>query len=126
MNKITQLNTKQAAKVLMCSPSVVRMRILRNQIKADRWGRDIVINTEDLARHIVGSRRAYNHKFASAYDMQELIRLEYLRGEIESERISYGEIAELESLAEYIAPDDAVLSEWAGIPEDVFNNTGVK
>ena len=44
-------------------------------------------------------------------------RLEYLRGEIEAERISYGEIAELQSLAEYIEPDDTLLLEWAGIPE---------
>ena len=44
-------------------------------------------------------------------------RLEYLRGEINAERISYGEIAELQSLAEYIEPGDAQLLEWAGVPE---------
>lgn len=44
-------------------------------------------------------------------------RLAYLRGEIEAERISYGEIAELQSLAEYIDPDDVLLLEWAGVPE---------
>lgn len=44
-------------------------------------------------------------------------RLEYLRGEIRSERISYGEIDELQSLAEFIKPDDVELLEWAGIPE---------
>lgn len=44
-------------------------------------------------------------------------RLEYLRKEIEAERISYGEIAELQSLAQYIPDDDVVLKEWAGIPE---------
>lgn len=44
-------------------------------------------------------------------------RLEYLRGEIEAERISYGEIAELQSLAEYIDSSDVVLLEWAGVPE---------
>ena len=31
-------------------------------------------------------------------------RLEYLRGEIEKECISYGEIAELQSLTKYIEP----------------------
>ena len=41
-------------------------------------------------------------------------RLEYLRGEIEAERISYGEIAELQSLARYIKKDDVQLREWAG------------
>ncbi len=44
-------------------------------------------------------------------------RLEYLRGEIEAERISYGEVAELQSLAEHIEPGDVLLLEWAGVPE---------
>jgi len=44
-------------------------------------------------------------------------RLEYLRGEIEAECISYGEIAELMGLAEYIDPGDVLLLEWAGVPE---------
>lgn len=44
-------------------------------------------------------------------------RLEYLRGEIRAERISYGEIAELESLAGHIEEGDVELLEWAGVPE---------
>lgn len=48
------------------------------------------------------------------------IRLEYLRGEIEAERISYGEIEELKSLAKYIGPDDVLLLEWAGVPETIW------
>lgn len=44
-------------------------------------------------------------------------RLEYLRGEIEAERISYGEIVELHALAKYIEPGDNLLLEWAGVPE---------
>lgn len=44
-------------------------------------------------------------------------RLEYLRGEIEAERISYGEIMELESLKDYIEPGDTLLLQWAGVPE---------
>ena len=44
-------------------------------------------------------------------------RLEYLRGEIEAERISYGEISELQSLTKYIEPSDVQLLEWAGVPE---------
>ena len=44
-------------------------------------------------------------------------RLEYLRGEIKAERISYEEIAELQSLAEHIPQDDVLLLEWAGVPE---------
>ena len=46
-------------------------------------------------------------------------RLEYLRGEIEAERISYGEIVELQSLSSYINPGDVLLLEWAGVPEKV-------
>ena len=44
-------------------------------------------------------------------------RLEYLRGEIKAERISYSEIAELQGLAKYIDKDDVLLLEWAGVPE---------
>ena len=47
-------------------------------------------------------------------------RLEYLRKEIEAERISTEEIAELESLAFYIAPGDVQLLEWAGVPEKKY------
>jgi hypothetical protein len=44
-------------------------------------------------------------------------RLEYLREELRQERISYGELAELSSLAEYIDPGDTELLEAAGVPE---------
>jgi len=46
-------------------------------------------------------------------------RLAYLRKEIQAERISYGEIAELESLAAYIDPKDVLLLEWAGVKEKI-------
>ena len=45
-------------------------------------------------------------------------RLAYLRGEIESEHISYAEIAELQDLARFIDPSDTLLLEWAGVEED--------
>ena len=44
-------------------------------------------------------------------------RLEYLRGEIRGERISYGELVELQSLAEFIEPGDVELLEPAGVAE---------
>jgi len=44
-------------------------------------------------------------------------RLEYLRGEIQKECISYGEIAELQSLAKYIDSSDVELLQWAGVDE---------
>lgn len=43
-------------------------------------------------------------------------RLAYLRQEIEAERISQGEIAELQDLAAYLE-GDTLLLEWAGVPE---------
>jgi hypothetical protein len=46
-------------------------------------------------------------------------RLEYLRGEIKAERISYNEIAELQSLAGYVKPGDVLLLEWAGVEEKI-------
>lgn len=44
-------------------------------------------------------------------------RLEYLRTMLREERISYGELLELESLAEHIEPGDVELLEAAGVPE---------
>lgn len=44
-------------------------------------------------------------------------RLEYLRGEIRAERISQGEVIELQGLAKHIDPGDVELLEWAGVPE---------
>ncbi len=48
-------------------------------------------------------------------------RLEALRKAIENESISYGEIAELQSLRDCIDSNDAVLLEWAGVPEKEYN-----
>ena len=47
-------------------------------------------------------------------------RLEYLRGELRGECISYEEVVELESLIPYIDPSDVELLEAAGVEE--FNN----
>ena len=44
-------------------------------------------------------------------------RLEYLRGEIRAEQISYSELSELQDLVPYIDPGDVELLEWAGVPE---------
>ena len=44
-------------------------------------------------------------------------RLREIRLAIVKERVSYGEVAELQGLAEHIPEDDVVLREWAGIPE---------
>lgn len=44
-------------------------------------------------------------------------RLEELRAALRAEHISYGELAELQSLAEHIQPGDTELLEAAGVPE---------
>jgi len=44
-------------------------------------------------------------------------RLEELRKEIQAERISTGELLELQSLIPYIDKGDVELLEWAGVPE---------
>lgn len=51
------------------------------------------------------------------YTVEVKERLEELRAAIVAEDISYGEIAELQSLAAHIDPTDVVLLEWAGVPE---------
>lgn len=45
-------------------------------------------------------------------------RLEYLRTELREERISMGELAELQNLAKHIDPSDVELLEAAGVPEN--------
>jgi hypothetical protein len=48
-------------------------------------------------------------------------RLEYLREELREERISYRELAELQSLVEYIDSSDVELLEAAGVSEEEYN-----
>lgn len=50
-------------------------------------------------------------------DERTKARLEYLRGEIQAQRISMSEIAELQSLTPWIDRGDVELLEWAGVPE---------
>jgi len=45
-------------------------------------------------------------------------RLEELRKEIKAERISYGEICELQELVKYITPGDVELLEWTEVKEN--------
>lgn len=44
-------------------------------------------------------------------------RLEYIREEIQNESISYGEIAELQTLKSYIDKDDIELLQWIEFAE---------
>ena len=52
-------------------------------------------------------------------------RLEELREELNNESISYGELAELESLAKYIDSSDVQLLEAAGVLESKKKQHGV-
>ena len=58
-----------------------------------------------------------NHSFDLLPTPQQ-DRLEYLRKELRAERISYGELAELHSLAAYIEPNDVEVLEAAGAPQN--------
>jgi hypothetical protein len=44
-------------------------------------------------------------------------RLEYLRGELRAECLSYAEVVELQTLVDFIEPGDVELLEAAGVPE---------
>jgi len=56
--------------------------------------------------------------FTSGRDTTHIkTRLEYLRRELRAERISYWELCELQSYADYIPQDDTELRQAAGIPE---------
>lgn len=44
-------------------------------------------------------------------------RLEYLRSQIEAQTVSYGELVELQGLAEHIESGDVQLLEAVGVPE---------
>ena len=46
------------------------------------------------------------------------LRLEYIRQELRAERISYGELAELQGLVEHIDEGDIELLQAAGVPEN--------
>lgn len=48
-------------------------------------------------------------------------RLEQIRLAIENKNISYGEIFELQSLAQHIDKSDTILLEWAGVLEWKIN-----
>jgi len=48
---------------------------------------------------------------------ERVTQLEEIRQAINERNVSYGELAELESLSDYIESGDVQLLEWAGVPE---------
>lgn len=82
-----------------------------NTYRADHLEADTLADLKQkIAAYHLAHRDGYGERIAKR-------RLEYLRGEIEAERISYGEIAELQGLAAFIEDDDITLLQWAGVPE---------
>jgi hypothetical protein len=59
-----------------------------------------------------------HHREEAAEERHIKARLEYLRGELDAERISAGELVELQALAPYIDAGDVQLLEAAGVPEN--------
>ena len=73
----------------------------------DGWGH--------IYENVSDEDNAYDEYFV--YPTKESARLEYLRGQIQAECISWGELHELQGLVGYIDPGDVELLEWAGVPE---------
>jgi len=72
----------------------------------------------ELATTFEHAREQIARQFAAKIEASRIPqRLEYLRSQIQAERISYAEIAELQDLAKHIAKDDVELLQWAGVPE---------
>jgi hypothetical protein len=66
---------------------------------------------------VLGDKKYDKGGMSDGGDKAAKKRLEELRKELRAERISYGELAELESLKKYIDDDDVELRQAAGIPE---------
>jgi hypothetical protein len=85
-----------------------------------RWATEDETDRPDaipVKRTADSTGRPYTQDEADLAVPDEKARLEYLRGEIRAERISYGEVSELQGLVDYIEPGDVELLEWAGVPE---------
>lgn len=78
-----------------------------------------VVNAE--ARYDDAQDRAVREKAIQIVAASEAsapkARLEELRAALRAENISYGELAELQSLSDHIDPGDVELLEAAGVPE---------
>ena len=88
------------------------------------WGENEEIDGPTCAQRLIAQNSEpgfFNLTEAGEDDADETddikARLEYLRGEIEAERISQDELLELQSLAAHIEPGDVQLLQWAGVPE---------
>jgi len=88
--------------------SIATLAVEATTFESRKTGREELTRMAKLADAWVEHQKAENAKQ----------RLEYLREQIIQEDISYGELAELQSLKEYIEDGDVQLLEAAGIPEN--------
>jgi hypothetical protein len=72
---------------------------------------------------ILIDRRGEKEQVTPTDPVEAKERLEYIRGELRAERISYGELAELADLIPFIEADDVELLEAAGVPEHGSEDT---
>lgn len=87
------------------------------------WDKDGVQNARAFS-HLAAvgfsrlGTRMYSQTFVDEYRRTFYgLRLDYLRQELRAERISTGELIELQGLVEWINPGDVELLEAAGVPE---------
>lgn len=102
------------------SGDLVKVINLNGAPKANTMGHCYVGRVED--GHFVGlvhTNSLHTKAEYADYLRREITnaRLEYLRGELRAERISYAELSELQSLVPYIGSDDVELLEAAGVEE---------
>lgn len=96
-------------------------RFACNNVECPEYGISVEEPTLDIENLRVIQNFGEQHPQFHSNDMityrRNLKRLEYLRKELRAERMSYGELAELQSLKEYIDKADVELLEAAGVPE---------
>lgn len=89
----------------------------------DYWKQILIYKGREVAPFQIEGRKAHcytPYKAVAERWLEELEakdRLESIRDSLRIKFISYGELAELEGLKQYIAPDDVELLEAAGVPE---------
>lgn len=83
--------------------------------KAERIWKQSLRQTDNLREFLGADFRSA--VFPDEQDADAKSRLEYLRGQLRAECLSWAEVAELQSLAEHIEPGDVELLEAAGVPE---------
>ena len=105
-----------------------RLKYLRKQIINENISTGEILELQSLAKYIKPSdvlllEWAGVPEFPEDKESKK-DRLEYFRRKIEKSQkgigktdMSYAEMAELQSLREYIEPGDVLLLEWAGVPE---------